>query len=408
MSALFDDTSEDGSSPTSDAALDAEVVPSSVPRAEEQRRRWPGWPGDCVFRLVVPVLKVGGIIGRRGESIKKLCEETRARVRVLEGPVGSPDRIVLISAKEEPDEEVSPAMDAVIRVFKRANGIPENNSDGITAQSSAFIRLLVPSSQAISLIGKHGTLIKSIQENCGASVRVQSGDELPLYATMDERVVDIQGEPLKVLKGLEAVVGHLRKFLVDHSIIPLFEQNLKNQVSQERAVNAWGDNTQSLTHNVHHTGINNDYPHSLRWDPVHTDREPPPDLPYHPQDPHYQRSGLSMYGPDPSHSGLRSMGLGRSAGAVVSQISHTMQIPLTYAEHIIGVDGQNITYIRRASGAVLSVNESVGIPDEITVEIKGTSSQVQSAQRLIQVSNEDLSLYHGKTNIHTCLSFRNS
>lgn len=51
-------------------------------------------------------------------------------------------------------------------------------------------------------------------------------DELPLYATMDERVVDIQGECLKVLKGLEAVIGHLRKFLVDHSIIPLFEQNV--------------------------------------------------------------------------------------------------------------------------------------------------------------------------------------
>ncbi|RWW37984.1 hypothetical protein BHE74_00056823 [Ensete ventricosum] len=57
-------------------------------------KKWPGWPGDNVFRLIVPVLKVGSIIGRKGELIKKLCEETKARVRILEGPIGVNDRIV--------------------------------------------------------------------------------------------------------------------------------------------------------------------------------------------------------------------------------------------------------------------------------------------------------------------------
>ena len=51
-------------------------------------------------------------------------------------------------------------------------------------------------------------------------------DELPVYASTDERVVEIQGEALKVLKALEAVVGHLRKFLVDHSVLPLFEKTV--------------------------------------------------------------------------------------------------------------------------------------------------------------------------------------
>jgi len=57
-------------------------------------KRWPGWPGDCVFRLIVPVGKVGSIIGRKGELIKKMCEETRSRIRVLDAPLGTPDRIV--------------------------------------------------------------------------------------------------------------------------------------------------------------------------------------------------------------------------------------------------------------------------------------------------------------------------
>jgi len=61
-----------------------------------------------------------------------------------------------------------------------------------------------------------------------------------------------------------------------------------------------------------------------------------------------------------------------------------MQIPLSYAEDIIGIQGTNIDYIRRTSGAILTVQES-RVPDEIIVEIKGTSSQVQTAQQLIQV-----------------------
>lgn len=64
-----------------------------------------------------------------------------------------------------------------------------------------------------------------------------------------------------------------------------------------------------------------------------------------------------------------------------------MQIPLAYAEDIIGVQGTNIDYIRRSSGAILSVEESRGLPEEITVEIKGTSSQVHAAQQLIQVDS---------------------
>jgi len=66
------------------------------------------------------------------------------------------------------------------------------------------------------------------------------------------------------------------------------------------------------------------------------------------------------------------------------QVIQTMQIPLSYAEDIIGIQGTNIDYIRRTSGAILTVQES-RVPDEIIVEIKGTSTQVQTAQQLIQV-----------------------
>lgn len=56
--------------------------------------KWPGWPGESVFRILVPAQKVGAIIGRKGEFIKKMCEETKARIKILDGPPGVPERAV--------------------------------------------------------------------------------------------------------------------------------------------------------------------------------------------------------------------------------------------------------------------------------------------------------------------------
>lgn len=80
---------------TASAAAPSAVNPSEAATAVNPAvEKWPGWPGHCVFRLIVPVSKVGSIIGRKGELIKKMCEETRARIRVLDGAAASPDRIV--------------------------------------------------------------------------------------------------------------------------------------------------------------------------------------------------------------------------------------------------------------------------------------------------------------------------
>ncbi|XXG75645.1 hypothetical protein AAC387_Pa08g0173 [Persea americana] len=362
------------------AGADSSLSSAAAPKAVAAEK-WPGWPGESVFRLIVPVLKVGSIIGRKGEYVKKMCEETRARIRILEGAIGTADRIVLISGKEEPDAKVSPAMNAVIKVFKRVNGLPEGDSDGAglasTVAAVCSIRLLVASTQAIYIIGKQGNLIKSIQENSGAQVRVLPTDEVPFYATSDERIVEIQGDSLKVLRALEAVVGHLRKFLVDHTVIPLFEKTYSASVAQDRAADTWVNKTQSLMQTAPQTGITNDYALSLKRESLFLDRESH-------LEPQIQHSGLSLYGQDPAIGGGLSSGLGRTAAAFVTQVTQTMQIPLSYAEDIIGVGGVNIGYIRRTSGATLTVQESRGLPDEITVEIKGTSSQVQTAQRLIQ------------------------
>jgi hypothetical protein len=60
-----------------------------------------------------------------------------------------------------------------------------------------------------------------------------------------------------------------------------------------------------------------------------------------------------------------------------------MQVPLSYVDAVIGSAGANISYIRKHSGATVSIQE--GVPGEMTVEIVGSASQVQTAQQLIKV-----------------------
>lgn len=62
-----------------------------------------------------------------------------------------------------------------------------------------------------------------------------------------------------------------------------------------------------------------------------------------------------------------------------------MQIHMCYADAVIGASGANISYIRRASGATIAIQESRGVPEEMTIEIIGSASQIQTAQQLIQV-----------------------
>lgn len=67
---------------------------SEIDSKGNEIKKWPGWPGENVFRMLVPVQKVGSIIGRKGEFIKKITEETKARIKILDGPPGISERAV--------------------------------------------------------------------------------------------------------------------------------------------------------------------------------------------------------------------------------------------------------------------------------------------------------------------------
>ncbi|CAN6298520.1 unnamed protein product [Urochloa humidicola] len=339
--------------------------------------KWPGWPGESVFRILVPAQKVGAIIGRKGEFIKKMCEESKARIKILDGPPGIPERAVMISAKDEPDAPVSPAMDGLLRVHKRITDSSEGES-GQPQRSAGNVgptRLLVPASQAGSLIGKQGATIKSIQDSSKSVVRIV--ENVPPVALNDDRVVEIQGEPLGVHKAVELIASHLRKFLVDRSVLPLFETHMKmHSMQREQPIpppQHWGP-PPNLPPGGPGFGGNPQFMPARPQDNYYPPVAPPAPVE---KQPHY---GISAYGREappsaagnqpPSHAG--------------SQVTHNMHIPLAYVDAVIGAAGASISYIRRHSGATVTIQESRGAPGEMTVEIIGTASQVQTAQQLVQ------------------------
>ncbi|KAI3742641.1 hypothetical protein L1987_60333 [Smallanthus sonchifolius] len=345
-------------------------------------QKWPGWPGENVYRMLVPVQKVGGIIGRKGEYIKKTCEETRARIKILDGPPGTNERTVLISAKEELDASIPPAMDGLLKVHQRVLDADKDSAHAPPGgPASISTRLLVAGAQGGSLIGKQGATIKTIQDSSNCKIRV-IGENLPIFALPDDSVVEIQGDPTGVRKALELIATHLRKFLVDRSVIGIFETQMQMpnaRPNQEMPpLQPWGaPSPQGFPSGGPGFGPNQFLPPQHQYDNYYPRVDIPPPMDKQP------RQGPPSYGRDPTTGPPHTSSV-QSQQPMVTKVSQNMQIPLSYADAVIGTSGTNISYIRRASGATIAIQETRGVPDEMTVEINGSASQVQTAQQLIQ------------------------
>ncbi|KAL5224612.1 hypothetical protein ABZP36_011251 [Zizania latifolia] len=189
--------------------------------------RYPGWPGTSVFRMLIPATKVGAIIGHRGDRVRRLCEESKASIRVIGDHFGAAERAVIIFAKEQPDEPIPPAIDALLRVYMHII-----DDDGVDVRSNNMIvaRILTTSEQAASLIGDQGSMIKYIKEASKTNIHVLDSD-LPPVALEEDMIVEIWGLPAGVHKALKLVASHLRKYLVDRSVIPLFDPHVPIPIS---------------------------------------------------------------------------------------------------------------------------------------------------------------------------------
>ncbi|XP_078174482.1 RNA-binding KH domain-containing protein RCF3-like isoform X2 [Carex rostrata] len=209
------------------------------------------------YKVLCPLAQSGSVIGKGGNIVSRIRQETGAKIKLEDAMPGCNERIVIITSfykevqkvneeserdelaeneeKEaeaaEPSEEVSAekvlpaAFDALMRVFERVmleecdieadeeggGEKRENKKEEEAERASLFVtfKMLVLSGQVGSLLGKGGVIIKKIMAESGAQVRVLSRDLLPLCAKPQEDVVQIAGELDSVRKAVVFIAKQL-------------------------------------------------------------------------------------------------------------------------------------------------------------------------------------------------------
>ncbi|TRY93815.1 hypothetical protein DNTS_012182 [Danionella cerebrum] len=147
------------------------------------------------LRLLMHGKEVGSIIGKKGETVKRIREESSARINISEG--SCPERIITITG----------ATECVFRAFtmitvKLEEDLAALVANGtVTSKPPVTLRLVIPASQCGSLIGKGGSKIKEIREKTGAQVQV-AGDLLP---NSTERGVTISGSQDAIIQCVKLI-----------------------------------------------------------------------------------------------------------------------------------------------------------------------------------------------------------
>ncbi|KAM8799550.1 poly(rC)-binding protein 4 [Eudromia elegans] len=139
------------------------------------------------LRMLMHGKEIGSIIGKKGETVKRIREQSSARITISEG--SCPERITTITG----------STDAVFRAVSMiAFKLEEDLGDG---GAPVTLRLVIPASQCGSLIGKAGAKIREIRESTGAQVQV-AGDLLP---NSTERAVTVSGAPDTIVQCVRQI-----------------------------------------------------------------------------------------------------------------------------------------------------------------------------------------------------------
>ncbi|XP_018103523.1 poly(rC) binding protein 3 S homeolog isoform X2 [Xenopus laevis] len=295
------------------------------------------------IRLLMHGKEVGSIIGKKGESVKKMREESGARINISEG--NCPERIITLAG---PTNAIFKAFSMIIDKLEEDISSSMTNSTA-SSKPPVTLRLVVPASQCGSLIGKGGCKIKEIRESTGAQVQV-AGDMLP---NSTERAITIAGIPQSIIECVKQICVVMLESPPKGVTIPY-----RPKPSSSPVIFAGG---QAYT-------IQGQY------------AIPQPDLTKLHQLA-MQQSHFPM-----SHSGNTGFSGGIDASAQAT--SHELTIPNDLIGCIIGRQGAKINEIRQMSGAQIKIANPVEGSNDRQVTITGSTASISLAQYLINVSLE--------------------
>ncbi|XP_054301624.1 poly(rC)-binding protein 2 isoform X49 [Pongo pygmaeus] len=277
------------------------------------------------IRLLMHGKEVGSIIGKKGESVKKMREESGARINISEG--NCPERIITLAG---PTNAIFKAFAMIIDKLEEDISSSMTNSTA-ASRPPVTLRLVVPASQCGSLIGKGGCKIKEIRESTGAQVQV-AGDMLP---NSTERAITIAGIPQSIIECVKQICVVMLESPPKGVTIPY-----RPKPSSSPVIFAGG-----------------------------------------------QLTKLHQLAMQQSHFPMTHGNTGFSAGldASAQTTSHELTIPNDLIGCIIGRQGAKINEIRQMSGAQIKIANPVEGSTDRQVTITGSAASISLAQYLINV-----------------------
>ncbi|XP_023376530.1 poly(rC)-binding protein 2 isoform X4 [Pteropus alecto] len=330
------------------------------------------------IRLLMHGKEVGSIIGKKGESVKKMREESGARINISEG--NCPERIITLAG---PTNAIFKAFAMIIDKLEEDISSSMTNSTA-ASKPPVTLRLVVPASQCGSLIGKGGCKIKEIRESTGAQVQV-AGDMLP---NSTERAITIAGIPQSIIECVKQICVVMLETLSQSPpkgvTIPY-----RPKPSSSPVIFAGGQDRYS-------TGSDSaSFPHTTPSMCLNPDLEGPPLEAYTIQGqyaiPQPDLTKLHQLAMQQSHFPMTHGNTGFSAGldASAQTTSHELTIPNDLIGCIIGRQGAKINEIRQMSGAQIKIANPVEGSTDRQVTITGSAASISLAQYLINVSLEN-------------------
>ncbi|XP_067884574.1 poly(rC)-binding protein 2-like isoform X6 [Heterodontus francisci] len=279
------------------------------------------------LRLLMHGKEVGSIIGKKGETVKKMREESGARINISEG--NCPERIVTLSGPTS----------AIFKAFAMITHKLEEDITSAMANSTAAssppvtLRIVIPASQCGSLIGKGGCKIKEIRESTGAQVQV-AGDMLP---NSTERAITIAGTPPSIIECAKQICVVILESAPKGITVPY-----RPKPASAPVIFAGGQLTKL---------------HQLAM----------------------QQTPFTPVGQtSPGYSGLDSS----------QTSSHEIAIPNDLIGCIIGRQGSKINEIRQMSGAQIKISNPAEGSTDRQITITGSPANISLAQYLINASLE--------------------
>ncbi|XP_076333173.1 poly(rC)-binding protein 1-like isoform X3 [Tachypleus tridentatus] len=171
------------------------------------------------IRSIMQGKEVGSIIGQKGDNIKKIREESGAKINISDS--SCPERIITVTGITDVvlkafalvAKRLEEVRFCILKPFKISKDL-HNISNTDLARPPVTVRLIVPTSQCGSIIGKNGSKIKEIIEVTGASIQVAS-EMLP---NSTERVVIVSGTAGAVTKCIYQICCVLVEIIKLHHL----------------------------------------------------------------------------------------------------------------------------------------------------------------------------------------------